>query len=133
MPGTHLAGNIQKRVALDLGRTTCARGPARWGTWRRHGKTRRGLAVWVQQGRRERRSVLVRSSVSFARAGKTCAVVCAWSAKGGIHALPCVRERASASVAWSLLTVKIRQPSHEFTFGVGMSFIPYPLVLTPVV
>jgi hypothetical protein len=35
---------------------------------------------------------------------------------------------------WSvLLTVKIRQPSHEFTFGVGMSFIPYPLVLTPVV
>jgi hypothetical protein len=33
----------------------------------------------------------------------------------------------------SLLTVKIRQPSHEFTFGVGISFIPYPLVLTPVV
>jgi hypothetical protein len=32
-----------------------------------------------------------------------------------------------------LLTVKIHQPSHEFTFGVGMSFIPYPLVLTPVV
>jgi hypothetical protein len=32
-----------------------------------------------------------------------------------------------------LLMVKIRQPSHEFTFGVGMSFIPYPLVLTPVV
>jgi hypothetical protein len=32
-----------------------------------------------------------------------------------------------------LLTVKIRQPSHEFTFGVGMSFIPYPLVLTLVV
>jgi hypothetical protein len=32
-----------------------------------------------------------------------------------------------------LLTVKIRQPSHEFTFGVGMSFILYPLVLTPVV
>jgi hypothetical protein len=32
-----------------------------------------------------------------------------------------------------LLTVKIRQPSHEFTFGVGMSFIPYPLVLTPMV
>jgi Leucine-rich repeat (LRR) protein len=30
-------------------------------------------------------------------------------------------------------TVKIRQPSHEFTFGVGISFIPYPLVLTPVV
>jgi hypothetical protein len=32
-----------------------------------------------------------------------------------------------------MLTVKIRQPSHEFTFGVRMSFIPYPLVLTPVV
>jgi hypothetical protein len=32
-----------------------------------------------------------------------------------------------------LLMVKIRQPSHEFTFGVGISFIPYPLVLTPVV
>jgi hypothetical protein len=32
-----------------------------------------------------------------------------------------------------LLTVKIRQPSHEFTFGVGISFIPYLLVLTPVV
>jgi hypothetical protein len=28
-----------------------------------------------------------------------------------------------------LLTVKIRQPSHEFTFGVGISLIPYPLVL----
>jgi hypothetical protein len=38
------------------------------------------------------------------------------------------------SGAWSrLLMVKIRQPSHEFTFGVGISFIPYPLVLTPVV
>jgi hypothetical protein len=34
---------------------------------------------------------------------------------------------------WSLLMVKIHQPSHEFTFGVGISFIPYPLVLTPVV
>jgi hypothetical protein len=30
-----------------------------------------------------------------------------------------------------LLTVKFHQPSHEFTFGVGMSFIYYPLVLTP--
>jgi hypothetical protein len=30
-----------------------------------------------------------------------------------------------------LLTVKFCQPSHEITFGVGMSFIPYPLVLTP--
>jgi hypothetical protein len=32
-----------------------------------------------------------------------------------------------------ILTVKFRQPSHEFTFSVGMTFIPYPLVLTPVV
>jgi hypothetical protein len=31
----------------------------------------------------------------------------------------------------ALLTVKFHQPSHEFTFGVGMSFIPYPWVLTP--
>jgi hypothetical protein len=28
-----------------------------------------------------------------------------------------------------LLTVKFRQPSREFTFGVDMSFIPYPLIL----
>jgi hypothetical protein len=32
-----------------------------------------------------------------------------------------------------MLKVKFRQPSHEFTFGVGITFIPYPLVLTPVV
>jgi hypothetical protein len=32
-----------------------------------------------------------------------------------------------------VLTVNIRKPNHEFTFGVGISFIPYPLVLTPVV
>jgi hypothetical protein len=32
-----------------------------------------------------------------------------------------------------LLTVKIRQPSHEFTFGVGMTFVSYSLVLTPLV
>jgi hypothetical protein len=32
-----------------------------------------------------------------------------------------------------MLTVKFRQPSHEFTFGVGMTFVSYPLVLTPVV
>jgi hypothetical protein len=25
-----------------------------------------------------------------------------------------------------MLTVKFRQPSHEFTFGVGMTFISYP-------
>jgi hypothetical protein len=32
-----------------------------------------------------------------------------------------------------MLIVKFRQPSHEFTFGVGISSIPYPLVLTPLV
>jgi hypothetical protein len=32
-----------------------------------------------------------------------------------------------------LLTVKFRQPSHEFTFCVDMSFVLYPLVLTPLV
>jgi hypothetical protein len=31
------------------------------------------------------------------------------------------------------LTVKIRQPSHEFTFGVGMTFVSYLLVLIPLV
>jgi hypothetical protein len=32
-----------------------------------------------------------------------------------------------------LLTVNFRQISHEFTFGVGMNFISYPLILTPLV
>jgi hypothetical protein len=32
-----------------------------------------------------------------------------------------------------MLTVNFRQPSHEFTFGVGMNFISYPLVPTPLV
>jgi hypothetical protein len=32
-----------------------------------------------------------------------------------------------------VLTVNFRKPSHEFTFGVGMNFISYPLVLTPLV
>jgi hypothetical protein len=43
-----------------------------------------------------------------------------------------VAEREEEGQAY-LLTVKIRQPSHEFTFGVGMTFVSYPLVLTPVV
>jgi hypothetical protein len=30
-----------------------------------------------------------------------------------------------------VLTVKFRQPRHEFTFGVGITFVSYPLVLTP--
>jgi hypothetical protein len=33
----------------------------------------------------------------------------------------------------SVLTMKILQPSHVFNFGVGMTFVSYPLVLTPVV
>jgi hypothetical protein len=32
-----------------------------------------------------------------------------------------------------MLTVNFLQPSHEFTFGVGINFISYPLVLTPLV
>jgi hypothetical protein len=32
-----------------------------------------------------------------------------------------------------MLTMKFRQASHEFTFGVGMSFISFPLVLTPLI
>jgi hypothetical protein len=32
-----------------------------------------------------------------------------------------------------MLMVNFRQPSHEFTFIVGMNFIYYPLVLTPFV
>jgi hypothetical protein len=32
-----------------------------------------------------------------------------------------------------MFTVKFHQPSHEFTFGLGMNFISYPLVLTPLV
>jgi hypothetical protein len=33
-------------------------------------------------------------------------------------------------LVWPLM-VNFRQPSHEFTFGVGMNFISYPMVLTP--
>jgi hypothetical protein len=29
-----------------------------------------------------------------------------------------------------MLTVNFRQPSHEFTFRVGINFISYPLLLT---
>jgi hypothetical protein len=39
----------------------------------------------------------------------------------------------SHTECYTMLTVKFRQPSHEFTFGVGITFIPYPLVLTPMV
>jgi hypothetical protein len=37
------------------------------------------------------------------------------------------------TLSYLLLTVKFRQPSLEFTFGDGMTFVSYPLVLTPVV
>jgi hypothetical protein len=39
----------------------------------------------------------------------------------------------SCSPADNMLMVKFHQPRHEFTFGVGMSFVSYPLVLTPMV
>jgi hypothetical protein len=42
-------------------------------------------------------------------------------------------QRRQSQHARTLLTVKFRQPSHEFIFSVGMSFISYPLVLTPLV
>jgi hypothetical protein len=41
--------------------------------------------------------------------------------------------RLCCRAAAPLLTVKFRQPSKEFTFRVGMTFVSYPLVLTPVV
>jgi hypothetical protein len=58
-----------------------------------------------------------------------------WYNGGDGHTGPEVmgETRSTGPTSRRLLTVKIRQPSHEFTFGVGMSFIPYPLVLTPVV
>jgi hypothetical protein len=34
---------------------------------------------------------------------------------------------------WTMLIVNFHQPSHEFTFSVGLNFISYPLVLTPLV
>jgi hypothetical protein len=51
--------------------------------------------------------------------------------KGLKYFLPMLKYHCNPSDP--VLMVKFRQPSHEFTFGVGMSFIPYPLVLTPVV
>jgi hypothetical protein len=46
---------------------------------------------------------------------------------------PAHQVESEAPAVEALLTVKIRQPSHEFTFGVGMTFVSYSLVLTPVV
>jgi hypothetical protein len=49
-------------------------------------------------------------------------------------ALSCSRSsNKGCSSSVSLLIVKFLQPSQEFTFDVGMSFISYPLVLTPLV
>jgi hypothetical protein len=42
-------------------------------------------------------------------------------------------ERMFVKPSIMVLTVNFRQPSHEFTFGVVMSFISYPLVLIPLV
>jgi hypothetical protein len=42
-------------------------------------------------------------------------------------------EDEQGSSMGELLMVKFGQPSHEFTFGVGMNFISYPFVLTPLV
>jgi hypothetical protein len=39
----------------------------------------------------------------------------------------------SHKIKFILLTVKFRQPSHEFTSDVGITFIPCLLVLTPLV
>jgi hypothetical protein len=54
-----------------------------------------------------------------------------WKNKEGANG-EVVRNR-SRLVAQGLLTVKFRQPSHEFTFGDDISFILYPLVLTHLV
>jgi hypothetical protein len=39
------------------------------------------------------------------------------------------KQATNQGVKWEggMLTVKFRQPSHEFTFGVGMTFVSYPL------
>jgi hypothetical protein len=52
---------------------------------------------------------------------------------GGLCSLQAVGPTPKKSHLVSLLTVKFRQPSHEFAFSVGMTFISYPLVLTPLV
>jgi exonuclease III len=53
----------------------------------------------------------------------------------GVNTMTTTILSASGLVSWcvTVLMVKFRQPSHEFTFVVGMSFISYPLVLTPLV
>jgi hypothetical protein len=41
--------------------------------------------------------------------------------------------RFSSAAARGLLTVNFHQPSHEFTFGVSINLISYPMVLTPLI
>jgi hypothetical protein len=54
-----------------------------------------------------------------------------WPSDRGSMAL--IKRRRTPSSGPPLLTVKFRQPIHEFTFGVGMSFLSYPLLLTPLI
>jgi hypothetical protein len=51
------------------------------------------------------------------------------------HHLFAVRNLISTTneESYHVLTLKFRQPRHVFTFGVGITFIPYPLVLNPLV
>jgi hypothetical protein len=51
--------------------------------------------------------------------------------KKKIHNLDAITKLTCDVALTTLLTVNFRQPSHEFTFSVGMNFISYPLVLTP--
>jgi hypothetical protein len=44
-----------------------------------------------------------------------------------------MKERMLPPSGGVMLTVKFCLPSHEFTFGVGITFISYPMVLTPLV
>jgi hypothetical protein len=85
--------------------------------------------------------------VPLARVGRprawpaTCAAPVANGAPQAVHrpanqrhlAQPLATDGTHECSPAPLLTVKIRQPSHEFTFGVGMTFVSYSLVLTPVV
>jgi hypothetical protein len=50
-----------------------------------------------------------------------------------VNDLAILAMRLASDRSRGMLTVKFRQPSHEFTFGVGMTFVSYPLVLTPVI
>jgi hypothetical protein len=63
---------------------------------------------------------------SGAAGSRGTSLVC--SAASKLPACLAVESRSSL-----MLTVEFCQPSHEFIFGVGMTFVSYPLVLTPVV